>query len=301
MLVLSLCTSAHAKWEQQDFLQALKNTKASVQAKEKAQKYNYLFISGFLNEFLPAYFYENQYYLKQIGVDESQIHVFYPPSNSTLFASADLIASQLKTLKRQNNKPWILIAHSKGGFEALLFAAKYKDLFLENVKRLHIVQGAFGTPISDYANGGGHAIDNQLDFSVSWTCKLNLGLRFLLDSKINKGLYALTTEKTEETLRHLFKNYGNNIKSVKSRIHYTITTTTSEQATLTLYCPSNYLETYYGESDGLIPKEQQWVEGTGTIWADLQLDHTDTMLSFPISNTLYTYRYAFTKLIIEDL
>jgi hypothetical protein len=292
---------AEAQLQQKDFLHALKNLEASPRAIENAKDYNFLFISGFLNEFLPAYFYENVSYLLSLGVSIDNIHIYYPPSNGSLFANADLLASHLKQLKKYNSKKWILISHSKGGFESLLFATKYKELFLDSVHKLHIVQAAFGTPISDYASGEGRAIDGDLGLLASWNCQLGLGLRYLLDSKINKGIYALTESQTTRTLNHMFVTYGENIEKVKSKIFYTISRSKAKDSSYTLFCPSRYLETYYGDSDGLIPVENQYVPGTGKIWADLKVDHTDTMLSFPISNTFSEYRFALMKLIVEDL
>lgn len=301
LMILLGCSLAQAQLQQRDFLQALKNPTASDRAAKETKKYNYLFISGFLNEFLPAYFYENASYLKNVGVSPSDIHIYYPPSNGSLYANADLIAQHLRSVSRQNDKKWVLISHSKGGFESLLFAAKYKDLFLKTVHKLHIVQAAFSTPVADYANGEGHSIDAELNVLARWNCHFSMGLRYLLDSKINRGIYALTDSQAQKTLNHLFKFYGENLHEIKSRILYTISRSKASDTTYTLFCPSHYLETYYGDSDGLVPTNNQYVKGTGNIWADLNIDHTDTMLSYPVSNTFSGYRYALMKLIVEDL
>ncbi len=286
---------------QKDFLHALTNTQASKHASVEIKKYNYLFIAGFLNEFLPAYFYENAAYLQNAGLPTEQIHIYYPPSNGSLYQNADAIAAELKRLSKNSQKPWIIIAHSKGGFEALLFASKHTSLFLESVKRLYIVQAAFGSPVSDYANGEGQAIDSNLGLIATWNCNFALGVRHLLDSKINRGIYALTTNQAQKTLRHMWQYYSGNIKKVKSKIFYTVSKSEAYKTSYLLYCPSHYLETYYSENDGLILHDEQWVPDTGTLWADLEIDHTDTFLSFPISNTFSNYRNAFMKLLIEDL
>ncbi len=300
-LLISTSMADSATLNQKDFLQALTNSQPSKHASVEIKKYNYLFIAGFLNEFLPAYFSENIEYLHQAGTDKEQIHIYYPPSNGSLYQNSDAIAAELKRLNKNSQKPWIIIAHSKGGFEALLFASKHTSLFLESVKRLYIVQAAFGSPVSDYANGEGQAIDSNLGLIATWNCNFALGVRYLLDSKINRGIYALTTNQAQRTLRHMWQYYDGNIKKIRSKISYVISKSPAYKTSYLLYCPSHYLETYYSENDGLILHDEQWVPDTGTLWADLEIDHTDTFLSFPISNTFSNYRNAFMKLLIEDL
>jgi pimeloyl-ACP methyl ester carboxylesterase len=286
---------------QNDFEIALRNPTPNPHAIQELQKYNYFFVAGFLNEFVTDYFGDNRDYLQSHGVNNESIHIFYPSSNGSLYQNADGIYIQLKRLSQTSSKKWVVIAHSKGGFESLLFATKYKDFFLENVEKLHLVQAAFGSPLADFASGGGHEINGEMPFLPAWNCRVSMGLRYLLDHQINRGIYALTSTQVESTLEHLYTYYSANITAVENKIFYTVSESTANEASYLLYCPSYYLETYYSESDGMILKENQSIERIGRIWAELKLDHTDLTLPFPYSNTRAKYRYAFMKLIAEDL
>ncbi|MCB0347356.1 MAG: hypothetical protein KDD37_00900, partial [Bdellovibrionales bacterium] len=155
--------------------------------------------------------------------------------------------------------------------------------------------------VSDLAQDEGVPIDQDLGIVASWNCKINLGLRYLLDSQINRGIYALTTKQAMRTIQHMWDMYGENVKKVRSKVFYTISKSSADTTSYLLYCPSHYLETYYSESDGLILRDSQWVPNTGKIWADFDLDHTDLFLTYPLSNTFSDHRNAFMKLLVEDL
>lgn len=79
--------------------------------------YNFVLVPGIFNEVLTFYFTEHRYYLINQGVPREQIHRI---NNSSLLSPEEesLKISDL-ILKINNDKPIVILAHSKGALESL--------------------------------------------------------------------------------------------------------------------------------------------------------------------------------------
>lgn len=302
LLLLCMTELSFAEKFENDFYKFLLNERQEIPKKVQMQvnKFEYIFISGFMNEGAADYFAENIAILQKIGVPLDAISVLHPSSQNSAIDNLKFIQ---QNISKKSKKKRVLIGHSKGATETLLFAMKNLTFVQENVQAIFLIQGAFlGSPIADYVLGGGHPIDEQLPVE----CQIGMNELASLGQDLAEiaynGLYSLTTEEAKE----VWPTDPNEILAIKKildkKVSYIRSFTEDSHASPALKVSECYLHTYYGENDGAVLLEQQYLPLTGqvigTLWG---LDHSDFVLPWPISSKIPSYRHAFTKALLTNL
>ncbi len=285
-----------------NFYKFLSSNKQDLSKIEKfnVKKFQYVFITGFMNESAAEYFNNNIETLIKAGVPTKAISILRPSSQQSAVENLTYLQ---RNLMKPSSKKLVLIGHSKGATELLLFAMKNLAFIQENVQAIFLIQGAFlGSPVADFVLGGGHEIDEQLPVECQISMREIAVIGEDLAHVAYNGLKSLTTEEAEA----VWPNDPNELSEIKSildkKVFYIRSLseypTTSEIAKGT----ECYLQTYYGENDGAVLLNQQYLQVTGsvigTIWG---ADHFDFTVPSPISNKDSSYRHAFTKALLTYL
>lgn len=299
-LSLGMAFKTYAWTFEKQFKEFQRAEKAYLQedVKNQAAQYHYVFIPGFLNEGLPTYFEDNITALEAAGIKNDSISVFNSSSFTAPSDNVHLLQKQME--KIPTNKKIVMIGHSKGAVEGLLFAIENKEFVQKRVQAVFLVQGAFlGSPIADYIAGKGHAVDSKIPF---------FGRMFLESAHyvlsrliVTNGLLALTSSNINEFWgsksiepQHV-DTLDNKVFYIKSRQNYRYMSLFIDNA-------GRYLETYYGDSDGIVILDGQSLSHVGRTIATIEgADHTDLMLSAPLSNREKKYRFAFTNTLLTWL
>ncbi len=299
-IFLSMAFKSYAWSFEKKFKEFQQEEKSSLKEdiKSRAAQYHYVFIPGFLNEGMPSYFGDNITALQSVGIKNDSITVL---SSSSLTAPLENVHSLQQQIKQlPDSKKLVMIGHSKGAVEALLFAMDNPSFVQKRVQAFFLVQGAFlGSPIADYLAGKGRAVDGRIPFLSR---VFFYGANFFLSRLIvTNGLLALTSHNISEFWysKNLDLNHINTLDKkvfyIKSRQNYRYMSTFIDSA-------GRYLETYYGDSDGLVVLEGQSLSLVGRTIATIDgADHTDLMLSYPISNREKKYRFAFMNTLLSWL
>jgi hypothetical protein len=284
------------------FVDNQKSAVVSDNAKENAKKYRYIFIAGFLNEGFVGYFKDNIDFLKNLGVPKNQIHIVYPDSTAGVAENIDPLRDELQKLSNQGTQKLVLIAHSKGGAEALGLSIKYAAFVKEKVEYLFLIQAAIqGSGVADYIQGVGKPLDKQMSAWHRFVFEMTAETGQLLDKMINSGLGSLTHLQAQQLWELLLKKYGKPDETVAEKIYYIRASKNPSDMANIIVCTGHYLHTYYGKNDGLVELKDQLHSDIGTSLIVVEADHTDLTTNHLMSSMKKPIRQALTASIIESL
>jgi hypothetical protein len=237
---------------------------------------HYVFITGFGGEIAPAiYYYSQVRQLRQMGVPASHIHIIKPQSSRSIDENADLLKASLERIPGK----LIIVGHSKGGAEALVFAAKNPEFFDQKVQGMYLFQ---------VPNRGSFLADQVMarrpvDFSQQpfWD-------RFMLNADIWKakliykpffreGLESLTTKRSEERWAEINEKYGASAAIVKPKTHFITSVTDSPDAL------SRIMDRLVGPNDGIVPLYSQSLPEWGNVIAEIKAHHVGLVVLTPAS------------------
>src|SRR5579864_4855257 len=152
------------------------------EVEQRAQRFRYVFVGGFQNEFKPGYFAQNIKELKALGVSRKAIHEIYPSSRKTIDESRDEVRDQFLEIAGAGPEKLVVIAHSRGACDALAFALENPDFTRDRVAFLFLVQGPLGgSPLADYVLGDGKPMDHSM--------RMRHRVMFFLSGKVERVLW----------------------------------------------------------------------------------------------------------------
>lgn len=108
--------------------------------RRKASDYNYILVSGILNELLPFYMNEYVDYLISLKVPKKQIIRVNASSLLDPFIASKSLEETINEIN--NNKKIVFISHSKGALETLYYLNNEKDNVAAKVEKAFLIQGA---------------------------------------------------------------------------------------------------------------------------------------------------------------
>ncbi len=244
----------------------------------------FIFVTGLLNEEIINYYKIPKNVLtKDLGISNDQIITINPPSGMDIQTNADTLVKNIKNFIKPNEK-FVLIGHSKGSMESLLAVLKKEFITLHN--NLHaaiLIQGAMnGSPVCNYmcSKGGIHA-DSTMGFRLI-AFQVTSSIGGLMCDKYQKGFHSLFENSTEAVL----ETYKENLTpELNDKIFYITSQQDPAKMSSLISCIGQYLQTYYGPSDGLVLVEDQSINWVGTTIGHLTSDHAGLVVGRPISNT----------------
>jgi len=261
---------------------------------EEARRYRYVFVGGFHSERLPGYFAQNAKELRARGVPKTAIHFIYPSSGETVDGNARMVRASFEDIARQGPEELVVIAHSRGSCDTLAFALQNPEFALKHVHSLFLIQGPFGgTAIADYVVGEGPPIDKRMPLGQRVVAHaLAKGEGYLLDHGKHGGLPSLTRHASEEFWQDVLEENSAAIPIVGPKTFY-VTSQIPPSGRRFLQRPlASYLETHFGENDGVVALEDQALPELGTVLAVLNAGHTDLTNRFPSGRAAQRMRKA---------
>lgn len=282
-----------------EFQRLLGGGELSPVVKAEADRYHYVFVAGFFNEKIPFYFKDSVASLQDLGVDRSAITVIKPPSKKVPHDNLALIDGFLRAV--DPSKPIVIIAHSKGAVEMLLYAMSNPEFVRERVQAIFLIQGAYrGSPLVDYLVGGAKVCDQR---SSKLNCYLMASLRRLSPLVlVNDGFRSMSPSVSNNTWSIFERNLGQIRAQIHDKIFYIVSSQDPNRQTGFLKIFGTYLSTYFSENDGLVAVNQQALPMIGRIIAVIpDASHADFVTDPPISTKPVYYRVAFTHTLLAWL
>ena len=278
-------------------------TALPVEAREAASRYRYVFVAGFLNEgFRLGYFYDNRKALLEAGIRPDAIHVIFPRSGNGVEENVALLRQSIPDLAARGPQKLVLIAHSKGAVEALAFVAAAPAFVRDRVQAVFLVQGAFGgTSVADYVAGGGHPLDDRMPVRRRVELAIAVKGGKLLDPWIDDGVQSLTHRRAGDFWNQVLPAAGapgatsRLPQETTDKIFFVRSLRDPDKVSTLIAATASYLHIYYGDNDGLLEVNDQWIAGTGQILATLDADHFTLTIARPVSNQPSRTRRAFTR------
>ena len=130
---------------------------------QNACGYRYVFICGLFHEHMPGYFLQNVKELRARGVPRTSIHLVKPDSQQTVDENCKSVRAELQAIVKQGPERLVLIGHSRGACDALVFALQNPTFVKEHIHPLFLIQGPFGgTAVADYVAGDGTPMDRRM-------------------------------------------------------------------------------------------------------------------------------------------
>ncbi len=270
---------------------------------EEARRYRYVFVGGFHNERLPGYFAQNARELRAKGIPKDAVHFIFPSSHETVAGNARVVREQFEDTAALGPEKLVVIAHSRGSCDALAFALQNPEFVTEHVHALFLIQGAFGgTALADYVVGEGPPMDRRMPLGYRVTGHALANIEgFLLDHGKHGGLPSLSRRASRAFWNDLLKESSSAIPIVSPKTFY-ITSQIAPKGHRILQRPiASYLETHFGENDGVIALEDQRIDGLGKVLAVLDAGHTDLTNRFPSGSAAQRMRKAIVDAIVMSI
>jgi hypothetical protein len=267
---------------------------------EEARRYQYVFVGGFHNERLPGYFAQNAKELRAIGVPKQAIHYIYPSSHKTVDGNAKVVRRQFEDIADLGPEKLVVIAHSRGACDALAFALQNPEFVVEHVHSLFLIQGPFGgTGLADYVVGEGPPIDRKMPLGNRVIARtLAKGEGFLLNHGKHGGLPALARQASDEFWEDLLEECSAAIPIVRPKTFYITSQVPPSGHRLFQRAIASYLETNFGDNDGIVALTDQCLPELGTVLAVLDAGHTDLTNRFPSGKAAQRMRKAVVDAIV---
>jgi pimeloyl-ACP methyl ester carboxylesterase len=288
--------------EFRDYFDAARKGKLEIpdDAIEEARRYRYVFVGGFHNERLPGYFTQNAKELRAIGVPKKAIHFIYPSSHRTVAENARGVRHQFEDIAEQGPEKLVVIAHSRGACDTLAFALENPDFVLEYVHSMFLIQGPFGgTGLADYVVGEGPPLDRRMPLGHRVIANTLANVEgFLLDHGKHGGLPELTRQASEEFWTQLLEETSAAIPIVGPKTFYITSQIPAKGHRIIQRAIASYLETNFGENDGIVAISDQSLPGLGTVLAVLDAGHTDLTNRFPSGKAAQRMRKAVVDAIV---
>ena len=265
----------------------------------EAQKYHFVFVSGFLNERAPFYWNDMINELKDhLEVDEDDIDVINPSSKNMTLENSPLIFQEISQIKTK--KPLIIIAHSKGAVETFDMAWRHPAFIRDKVKGIYFIQGSFGgSYVADHLTLGNLDLGDLLNARQRLRIKIQFNIESILLQPNMHALSSLTRNFATQWQSNLLKEKNLLHDEINDRLFY-ITSFANGPANTSLYLknPSLFLNAMYGQNDGLVLTKHQVIPGIGKRLAILNADHTDFVIPRPLSAHSGDFRTAFIRALI---
>ncbi|SIO57458.1 hypothetical protein SAMN05444166_5407 [Singulisphaera sp. GP187] len=243
----------------------------------EAAHFRYVFVAGFWNERMPAYFAQNAQELRTRGVPRDAIHFIYPSSHKSIEENADLVHARFLEIAEAGPEPLVVIAHSRGACDTLAFALENPEFVRTRIRALFLVQGPFGgTGVADYVAGDGPSLDPRIPLRYRAVANL-LGRFEKIKLKRGKhgGLSGMTQQASEDFWEQMLEKHLCAIPVVGPKTFYVTSETTPEQQRLFKRATAWYLQTLSGPNDGVVALEDQSLPALGTVLAVLDAGHSD--------------------------
>ncbi len=265
-----------------------------------ARGFRYVFICGLFNEKIPGYFAQNVKELRSRGIPRSSIHLIKPDSQQTIDENARAVRTELQSIAEQGPERLVLIGHSRGACDALVFAMQNPKFFEQHVHAMFLIQGPFGgTPVADYVAGEGAAMDRRMPTGYRLMGQaIGRAEPYLFKQDTHVAIASLNRKDSESFWKEILKSQSEAVPIVAPRTFYVTSQTSPSHHPLFQRVTGWYLGTYYGLNDGMVALEDQSLPGLGTVLAVLDAGHTDFTRRFPAARPKRRLRDALVDSII---
>ena len=206
---------------------------------------SFIFVKGYHNEKIENYFKEHKSILKEWGY--KKITTISPQSEQSITSNAEVLAEVL----RKHKSGFAIIAHSKGGLEALVALLKYPEL-IQKVTKMILVQSPLkGSPFAD-------AYWKKSDIDNFWVPG------YLFYSRAHyAGFLSMRTEDVKKTYEDNLDNISEKeLRSLGQKIYYWRSKKDNPPA---LY--DDYAEALrdFSPHDGLVPTTHMMLKKMGAV------------------------------------
>jgi hypothetical protein len=170
------------------------------------------------------------------------------------------LKQKLLKLYEKNKLPLVVHAHSKAAAETLAMIILESDLISQGIVKYVVLH--FG------ALGGAHLGDQ-------------MGSVIGPASRLIGGIHSLKSEQIDKAIRARINNLDPQVRhKISSRVFYVIGSKPHMQVNGKYRVLGRILEEDFGlKNDGLLAKSDMYLEGFGTVLADLIADHTELYLA----------------------
>jgi hypothetical protein len=252
----------------------------------------FVMIAGIMNETIPGYFADNAKTIRK-DFKQEEVRRFFPSSKVAVDENAPRINAWIrKTWLDFGKKPVIVLAHSKGANETLLAILKDSSLLRDGiVDRLVFIQAALG---------GSHIADLLLnDDSGSWPAAQPFHWLF----HDWKGLWSMTPARARTMFADAIAAADPADRVLLSeKLFYVRASKVRSKCSWELQAMHLFVESFWGESDGVMLPEDQKIDGLGTDLGLLEGDHFDLTEKGPgVVSTPASFRRAFTRALMREL
>ncbi|MFO0951254.1 MAG: hypothetical protein U0835_08895 [Isosphaeraceae bacterium] len=267
-----------------------------------ARGYRFVFVGGFRNERMPAYFSQNVKELRRCGVPRTSIHRVEPGSDTTVEGNAKRFREEVTRLSEKGPEPLIVIAHSRGACDAVAFALENPEFVEARVAGFFLLQGPFGgTALADFLAGDGPPVDGRMSWWQRGLARLAAAIEgFALSRGWHDGLLGLSRRSAGSYWAKMLAEHAPAVPLVSPRIYY-VTSATERKLGLFHRATSAYLGVHFGPNDGVVAVEDQSIRGLGTVLAELDLGHADLVRRFPAGRANPRLRTALVDAILMSL
>ncbi|WP_406694761.1 hypothetical protein V5E97_27280 [Singulisphaera sp. Ch08] len=248
-----------------------------IEVEREAARYRYVFVAGFGNERMLAYFTQNAQELRARGVPRDAIHFVYPSSHKSIEENADAVHAKFLEIGEMGPEPLVVIAHSRGACDTLVFGLENPEFVRTRIRAFFLVQGPFGgTGVADYVAGDGPSMDRRIP--LRYRAVANLLGRFE-QTKLKRGkhggLAGMTQQASEDFWERILERHLSAIPIVGPKTFYVTSETTPSQQRLFKRATAWYLQTFSGPNDGVVALADQSLPVLGTVLAVLDAGHSD--------------------------
>lgn len=266
----------------------------------RARDFRYVFVGGFTNERMPGYFSQCEKELREHGVAPGSIHFIFPSSHNTIDENSDEVQSRFLEIGAQGPERLVVIAHSRGACDTLVFALRNESFVRDRIQSLFLVQGAFGgTGVADFLMGEGLLMDHQMPARLRVLAyALGKFESFLLHRGKHGGLSELTRTESERFWERMREEHASAIPVVAPKTFYITSQVRPSRLRLFRRAIASYLHTYYGPNDGMVLLSDQSLPGLGTDLGVLEVSHSDVTHRFPSTRAPRRLRKALVQCII---
>lgn len=264
--------------------------------KQFIRNHQFLFIGGILGELLSlpgggSYFktcmrvIENRY-------ENPLCFRYMPPTPNKSSLNAKKIKEKVEDLYRANQKPVIIISHSKGCQECLYLALSAPELFDQKLKGVTFVQGSFlGSSLIEILLGEKRELSSFYKVTGS-ILKLIPAIQDLRLNAMSREFKNLS-QSLSDLERSQLEAKMLNIKSVFKK---------GQKLAWILKLGHFYYSQYFKvESDGLVSYDQQTLPFLTVKTIEFTGDHSHLFTSWPIASSNLSDREAKTEKLLEAI
>jgi pimeloyl-ACP methyl ester carboxylesterase len=249
---------------------------------------------------MPGYFSQNIKELRAHGVSRRAIHEIYPSSRKTVEEYRDTFRDEFLKVADTGDEKLVVIAHSRGACDALVFALENPEFVRDHVAFLFLVQGPFGgTPLVDYVLGEGRPIDHQMPMRHrilgTLTAKME---KSLLKRGIHGALPALSPSASLLFWDQLLKKQAYAVPLVGPKTFYITSQIDPAELGFIQGATGRYLDEYHGPNDGMVKLSDQVLPGLGTDLGPLAVGHSDLTQRYPNTHAPRRFRQALIESIL---